>query len=1237
MAAEAAAGMLVSNHSYGQLAGWSFGNWGASSNDEWYWWGNPNISQTEDYSFGFYNAKASQWDEIAELAPYYLIVKSAGNNRGQSHSGTHWIWDNGNWVSSTTTRDASGGSNGYDCIPTYGTAKNILTVGAVFDLPGGYSQPSDVVMTSFSSWGPTDDGRIKPDLVGNGVGLFSPYSTSDTAYSSISGTSMSSPNISGSLLLLQQHHHNLHNSYMRSATLKAIAIHTADEASNTPGPNYRFGWGLLNMENAAELISDTTNAVIIEDNVTNNQTNTYAVLSDGVTPIKVTLCWTDPHAAANTPSLNPTNSKLINDLDVRIYNPADTTVVYQPWILNPAIPTAGATKGDNFRDNVEVIDAGILPVGNYEVVVSHKGILAQASDQDFSLIISGATDTASPMVTALPWTEDFSNGLSGWTTNGTTGHNQVPNANAVWEYRGPNTTPSNTVGSRGAYSATTGPIISPTDTNGFVIFDSDYLDNAGVTGAFGTGPAPSPHAGSLISPSFNFSGYNNLVLRFHSLARNYDSDFLVALSNDDGLTWFDTITVFNLGVNASSGNQFYELNISVLGNESQARFKFVMKSNNSMTNTGYYFWMVDDIEVDELPAHDLIFYSPSVNIDKSGLIMDNDSMMAKKLTQTLYQARPYNFQANAYNFGHQTQTNVFLSVLVKDQSGSVVDSLNSQANSSVLSSTAVEEWNLRTPSWLPTAVGEYLVEYRLCSDSISFSEARLDTLRLLISDSLIGHVSASPVFNQIGTPQIADDGAKIAVHINLDNQEFDPGYYISLGSNSAVGGEIEIEIFHRTGIQPSFASPPLAFASRTLTTADINNGYISGNFTISTSGPVVIPPGEYWLIATLFSASGSSPVTILNDQRVHSPIFTSAMYLPGVNWYSSFTNSRTFNSPALYLVGCPDSAACTFIDCSTLSVTTTVLQPVTCFGDSNGVMRADVTGGTPPYQYAWTGSFNVQYDSVATGLSGGFHQVTVTDANNCTASDLVMLPSPNMLIISVSQKQNESCVGENDGMAQVSVSGGVSPYNVSWNTSPIQTGTMATGLPPGTYIAEVTDNNGCVKEVSVTIDPANVLMLDSIQGVGVSGAGQTDVYTLINRTNAQYTWDVTGGSIASGQGTSSIAIIWNQLGSQSISAEVIHGDSCGTTSRSVYIDENFSITNQHLAAGVRIYPNPSRGVFFVEVDNPEFYERIQIYDLEGKTIMLREVFSEQQIDLSRLSSGVYVLQLGTYRYRLIRM
>jgi hypothetical protein len=390
MAAAAAQGLLISNHSYGSISGWARGDWSSAGVTEWHWWGDVNVNQEEDYKFGWYNQAARQWDQIAVNAPFYLIVKSAGNDRSDAGSASHKVSINGSWQSSTDFRQRDGGTDGYDCIPTYSNAKNILTIGAVSKIANGWTRPQDVSMSSFSGWGPTDDGRIKPDIVGAGVGLLSSNSSADDGYNSSSGTSMSGPNVAGSLLLLQELHQKLNGSFMRSATLKGLAIHTADEAGSSEGPDYRFGWGMLNTLKAADVLADPLNHQLFEGELQNNDVFEVKIYVSEGKDTRVTLCWTDPAAPASPAILNDRTLKLINDLDIRLIAAEDEEEVYFPYILDPANPNAPATKGDNFRDNVEMIFAAGLKEGSYIVRVSHKGTLA-GGRQAFSLIISAPT------------------------------------------------------------------------------------------------------------------------------------------------------------------------------------------------------------------------------------------------------------------------------------------------------------------------------------------------------------------------------------------------------------------------------------------------------------------------------------------------------------------------------------------------------------------------------------------------------------------------------------------------------------------------------------------------------------------------------------------------------------------------------------------------------------------------------------------------------------------------------
>ena len=135
MSNAAAAGMEISNHSWGFSLGWDY------NNGSWNWNGNSGISPLEDYSFGFYSSQARTWDIIANNAPYFLMVKSAGNDRGEgpSNAGTGDI------------PEKDGGADGYDCIGGAGNSKNTLTVGAAYEVLN-YTGPSSVSISSFSSW-----------------------------------------------------------------------------------------------------------------------------------------------------------------------------------------------------------------------------------------------------------------------------------------------------------------------------------------------------------------------------------------------------------------------------------------------------------------------------------------------------------------------------------------------------------------------------------------------------------------------------------------------------------------------------------------------------------------------------------------------------------------------------------------------------------------------------------------------------------------------------------------------------------------------------------------------------------------------------------------------------------------------------------------------------------------------------------------------------------------------------
>lgn len=336
----------------------------------------------ETFYMGVYETTARQLDSLAYSLPYYLPFWAAGNDQ-----------------------DFLTSLGGYQSITFHALAKNLLTVGAVNDaVSGGVRSPANGTMSSFSSWGPCDDGRIKPDVVANGVGVYSPISTGNSAYATYSGTSMASPSAAGSAALLTQlWAREFSNQRMRASLLKALLIHTADDLGN-PGPDYRFGWGLINVKAAADLIlahkASLDAPKLIENTVTNSQrTRTHTFVWDGTSPIRVTLAWTDPAGVAQTATDSRT-ANLVNNLDLTVTAPNGSTV-HRPFVM-PFVGTwtrasmdLPATTGTNDRDNVEqVLVNSPTASGTYTITVTSPGTVTNTT-QAYSLVISGGASVQS--------------------------------------------------------------------------------------------------------------------------------------------------------------------------------------------------------------------------------------------------------------------------------------------------------------------------------------------------------------------------------------------------------------------------------------------------------------------------------------------------------------------------------------------------------------------------------------------------------------------------------------------------------------------------------------------------------------------------------------------------------------------------------------------------------------------------------------------------------------------------
>lgn len=353
-------GILVTNHSYGI----------AAVDDQ------KRPLLPVDY-FGAYTTDAVNMDKIAYVYPYLQPVVAAGNDK-------------------VYTEIVNPEKGGMDLLLGHATAKNAIVVGAI-----GLDHTGRVQETDFSSNGPTNDFRIKPDIVANGLEVYSSayqylFSTGEieknNLYAVLSGTSMAAPSVSGILLLWQQWALEHKNFPYKAATLKGIMINTAQELGGQKGPNAKTGWGLIDAWHGVQLLTAASKnqAVVNEETLIDNNVNTKQIrIDEKVDRLSFTICWSDvegKYEEANFKEFNGVKN-LVNDLDLRVYKDG---VVYFPWKLTESFTHSEAVRGDNIVDNVERIDIDSPELGTYEIVISHKGKLVNKI-QDYSLLVNSNT------------------------------------------------------------------------------------------------------------------------------------------------------------------------------------------------------------------------------------------------------------------------------------------------------------------------------------------------------------------------------------------------------------------------------------------------------------------------------------------------------------------------------------------------------------------------------------------------------------------------------------------------------------------------------------------------------------------------------------------------------------------------------------------------------------------------------------------------------------------------------
>lgn len=263
------------------------------------------------------------------------------------------IYSNGN---AQTANPSGGGFN-----TSTKNSKNSLHVAA--------NNPNDLI-SSYSSFGPTIDGRLVPQIAAVGTNVYSlDYSNS---YQVMSGTSMATPGVTGTVALLYERYKNIYGEKPLASLMKALVANTAKDVGNL-GPDYKYGFGNINGLRAVKVLDKkmfytgtVANGASVEKEIT---------VPAGLVSLKVMLAYSD------LPGTIGAGLVQVNDLDIKIVKDGTTIL---PWVLNPTTPNVNAIRGVDSMNNIEQVTLDNPAAGTYKIIIT--GTKIPLNTQEFSVV-----------------------------------------------------------------------------------------------------------------------------------------------------------------------------------------------------------------------------------------------------------------------------------------------------------------------------------------------------------------------------------------------------------------------------------------------------------------------------------------------------------------------------------------------------------------------------------------------------------------------------------------------------------------------------------------------------------------------------------------------------------------------------------------------------------------------------------------------------------------------------------
>ncbi|MFA4850896.1 MAG: gliding motility-associated C-terminal domain-containing protein [Bacteroidales bacterium] len=239
-----------------------------------------------------------------------------------------------------------------------------------------------------------------------------------------------------------------------------------------------------------------------------------------------------------------------------------------------------------------------------------------------------------------------------------------------------------------------------------------------------------------------------------------------------------------------------------------------------------------------------------------------------------------------------------------------------------------------------------------------------------------------------------------------------------------------------------------------VTATDVAGCTNTSSFTVGSQSPIILVTsstdehcGHFDGTATVNATGGPGGIYTYNWNTNPVQNTQTAINLPGGTYIVTVTDGA-----------CTTTASATVNNQPAPFASITNIIDETCT-HSNGGATVTASDGTPGYNYQWN-CVPPQYTQTMTGVHGGTYIVTITDANNCTATTNVTITDSPPPVLSILNTTPANC-GYSNGSVEISVNGGTQPFQYYWNTVPPQNTQTASGIPAGTYIVTVTDNNSC--------------------------------------------------------------------------------------------------------------------------------------------------------------------------------